>query len=247
MKKLKLCAIITLVIGLLLPQLWAEPDYGQLFMESDGLFPKKAKMATTLINLSNGKESDRVTFTSYLNGKDKYLLVMEKPRILKGQVQLRVADIIYSYSSKTNKVTKVSASAAFMNTTVSQEDIMNSTLSRIYQVGNGAQIELDGITCYRIELVPKEKDAAYKKIVAIINKDTNQLVKREYYSYTGDLVKELLVDDVQKSTSGISRIQFTIIDVLHTGVSTQLIFENIDSKAPISDQMFDIKHLKYIN
>jgi hypothetical protein len=241
------CLLIVVLLFLLICGLTAqESDYESVFLAADRLFPQEAKLTLTMQSTKKGKARDKVGFTCYMSGTEKYLLIMEYPRILQGQLQLRAGDVIYFYNNKVNKMNKMSAAAAFMGTSIAQEDIMNTTLSRMYRACGGSEQTVDGIECRCVELEPTVSDAAYKKILVYIKKEDGTLLKREYFSYKGGLIKTMRVLDSRVSADGYEFLKVATEMIGNSGESTVLTFERFDRTAAVDPRLFEVQRLKYI-
>lgn len=221
-------------------------DYEAVFLAADRLFPAEAKLTLTMQSMKKGKARDKIGFTCYMSGTEKYLLIMEYPKILKGQLQLRTGDLIYFYNKKVNKMNKMSAGAAFMGTSITQEDIMNTTLSRLYRARGGSEQTVEGIACYCAELEPAVTEAAYKKILAYIRKDDGALLKREYFSYNGDLIKVMRVLDYRKDADGYVFLHISTEMIGGAGEKTVLTFEDFDRRTAVDPRLFEVQRLKYV-
>lgn len=241
------CLLIVVLLFLLICGLTAqESDYESVFLAADRLFPQEAKLTLTMQSTKKGKARDKVGFTCYMSGTEKYLLIMEYPRILQGQLQLRAGDVIYFYNNKVNKMNKMSAASAFMGTSIAQEDIMNTTLSRMYRACGGSEQTVDGIECRCVELEPTVSDAAYKKILVYIKKEDGTLLKREYFSYKGGLIKTMRVLDSRVSADGYEFLKVATEMIGNSGESTVLTFERFDRTAAVDPRLFEVQRLKYI-
>lgn len=141
---------------------------------------------------------------------------------------------------------KMSASAAFMGTSITQEDIMNTTLSRIYKAIKGSEQTVNGIPCYCIELEPRIADAAYLKILVYIQKDSGLLLKREYYSYTGDLIKKMNVLDYRVGKAGYEYLKVSTETIGTQNSSVILTFEQFNRNAVIDPKLFEVNRLQYV-
>jgi len=134
----------------------------------------------------------------------------------------------------------------FLNTVFTQEDIMNSTLNRLYSVSKGEKVIIDGIDLYRIVLKPKTKNGAYKQIITYIRTKNKILYKREYYSYTDELIKELYLNRIIKRNDIITGIELTVYDLIEKGKNTRVIFSDINPDVKLNPKIFDPRYLPYI-
>lgn len=180
----------------------------------------------------------------FLKGNGKYLIFFTAPAIMKGQGELRLGDVIYSYVRKTDKISQVSAKIAFYQSVLAQEDVMSSMLSNFYTISNIEEINDNGKKCYRMKLVAKEKKSTYATIVADIDAETLLPIKRDYYSYSNQLVKEMVFNEIIHDEGKIKYVSFDVKDMLRTNIHSKVIIDNFNTDSELNDSDFSISYLK---
>jgi outer membrane lipoprotein-sorting protein len=172
-------------------------NWNKILLDSALSFiPEVSEFTITIENYVSGPKAQWYELKCYMNGGGKYLAIYTNPNLLLGQGTLRNGNMIYYYVKKADRMTQIAAERNFEQSTLSQEDILNTMLSTNYAIADGQSVKLDsgkfpegGTQCYRLNLVSNNKNAAYAKITAYIDADTLLPIKREYYSRAGKFYK----------------------------------------------------------
>jgi outer membrane lipoprotein-sorting protein len=207
----------------------ALPDAAALLAGADrALAPEDSRFRLRLENFG-GKKTVSSEYECYSGGPDKFLMVFKAPAALIGQAQLKAGDTIYYYVRKVDKTIQTSAKAQFSNTLFTQEDVMSSQLSALYFAESVEKKELDGITVFLVSLAGKAEDVAYKRILLYLERESGLPLRREYYSFSGQLVKYLTVDKLDRDARGRPlRLEMTMADSLRKGSGTRAVLDFLD-------------------
>ena len=140
-----------------------------------------------------------------------------------GEKVLRVdADNMWMYFPKINKTMRVSESGSFSNSDFSNMDILNSQLSIDYTPELLGVEDYKGEETYKLELTAKTEDIPYAKIHYWIRKDDLYPLQRDYYTFSGHLLKRLVMQtkdadvrdglpDVFLMTSVLEKDKYTVL------------------------------------
>lgn len=217
----------------------------EILQKSDkAYFPSKAKFHMLIETYDKGTKKQWFDMDCTVNGNAKYLLVFKDPAIMKGQGQLRLDDVIFSYVRKTDKISQVSARVNFHQSVLSQEDIMSTMLSSFYTIESFEELTVDGKSVYRMVLLAKAKRSAYAKIIADIDSRTLLPVHRSFYAQSGQLIKEMKTDKISKNGDVLSYVQFRVIDVLKQDNYSIVTMDQFDVSTAIQDSWFSQSYLK---
>jgi outer membrane lipoprotein-sorting protein len=181
-----------------------------------------------------------------MNGGGKYLAIYTNPNLLLGQGTLRNGNTIYYYVKRVDRLTQIAAERNFEQSTLSQEDVLNTMLSNNYAIADGQITRLeDGTQCYRLNLVSKSRNEAYAKITAYIDAGTMLPVKREYYSRAGLLCREMVINKIELAANGqASLINFDFIDKLTAGKTSTVTFSGIVKRDSFPSSWFTVNYLR---
>jgi len=217
----------------------------EILKNSDSTFiPVMAKLKMRLELYEGNKYKRYYEFECYLKGNRKYLLIFKNPPIVRQRAQLRVGNVIWNYLGKINKTTKMSARAMFLDSTFTQEDIMNSTLNYLYKVEKTETVTLNQTRYYKLYLKAKSKKTAYYRIITYINADSLLPLKRDYFSFSNQKIKEMKILNIIRSKGKTKEISLSVYDTLRPGRYTKVRFYDIDTGVNLPDRMFTERYME---
>lgn len=247
MKKIFISLAILFLLTLNLSCTFAAEEMNILQKSDNAFFPNEAKFKFRMEDYENNKFKRYYLFNGYIKGSDRYLLVGKEPAIFKGTVQLRVGDIIFYYLKRIDKTNQVSARVAFYSSLLSQEDVMSTKLSNFYNLETYTPKQIDGNNVYMLTLIAKSKEVAYYKIVSYINSNNYLPMKREYYSFSGQKIKEMIIDDLQIMDGKLSSMKFTMYDCLRKELYSKVIISDFEYNKAIPDIFFTKTYMKIVS
>lgn len=238
--------IIVSVVSLLLVSIacFSQIPEGLLEKSDAAYIPSQAKFHILIENYESNVKKQWYDMDCFVNGNAKYLVFFNDPAIMKGQGQLRSGDIIYQYVRKTDRITQVSARVNFFQSVLSQEDVMSAMLSNFYTVEKTEEVKENNKKLFRMTLAANTKNSTYAKIIADIDAETLLPVHRLFYSYSGQLIKEMIIDEIKKENGKMHFVQFRVIDMLRQGIYSIVTMDNFDENTKLSEQNFSIAYLK---
>ncbi len=194
----------------------------------NAFFPvKEFKFELELASFKDGKHKNTIIYTTYSYPPDKCILVGKKPAIMAGNTTLRINDIIYNYTKKIDKMSQYSAKVAFNGTLFTQEDILNSMFSSFYTVESSEESRYMDKKTLKVTLVGKSRKVAYKTLVFYVDPVTLVPIAREYYSYSGKLIKRMTFDEIIYTNGNLTYLKLTMHDLIRTGIKQTAEFNNI--------------------
>ena len=219
-------------------------------IQSDTVFTR-SKM---VIRARNGSTSERVIEQYSKDGPngDRTIIVFISPRNIAGTRFLTMnnpgkEDDRWIYLPETGRVRRISASGgsgSFMGTDFSYDDISSTSRDVALDTHTILREEnFNGLACYVIQSIPKDKSFQYSKMLQWISKDEKIIFKIELYDKRNTHVKTA-------EMSGIKEIQgrrpTTVIQMttLKSGSSTIITSEEIKYDEAIPDGMFTTAFLE---
>lgn len=226
----------------------AASDEGiNILRKSDSiLFPDQARFTFRMEDYENQKARRYYVYQGYSKGNDRYLLIGLEPALVKGIAQLRISDSIYNYLKKIDQLQQLSAKVAFGNSTLSQEDVMGGKLENYYNVDNCTTSQENGHNVYVLTLVAKSKEVAYHKIVSYLDTQTYYPIKRQYYSFSGQQVREMIFEDIQLKDDKLALLKSTMYDSLKKGFYSKVTLSDFDYTKAVLDTYFTKMYLKFV-
>lgn len=222
-------------------------DYKEILDKSDAtLFSKTGRWNLNVEDYEKNIKKRYSVYECTSGGLNMMLLVSKEPRIVLGQSILRLGDTIYYYRQKIDKLDTISSKVAFFKSTFSQEDILSTQLSNYYELSGYEKTEENGRMLLVLSLEAKSGNVAYQKIRNFIDPDTFQPVRREYYSYSGQMVKVMEIQKIEyNQEKKLSYLELTMYDSLRSGYYSHVFFNSFDYSVDISDKLFTIAYMKY--
>ena len=106
---------------------------------------------------------------------------------------------------------------------------------------------LDGMDCYKIELMPKEHAAVvWGKVLKWISKDLHLQLKTQYFDEEGYLMKTETASDVQTMDDRKIPVHFEIIPADKDGHKTIMEIQEITFNVDIPQSFFSKQHMKHL-
>lgn len=243
---MKQLMVVLLLTVLFCPGLPAGAGEGaELLRRSDeAFFPKEARFLFRLEEYENNEYRRYHLMEGYIKGEDRYLLIGLEPAVNRGMVQLRVQDVIHVYLKRIDKMDQVSAKVAFQNTLLSQEDVMNTKLANFYDLESYEKTVKNGRKIYVLHLTARSREVAYYRIISYIDAESYLPVKREYFAFSGQKIKELIVDKIEFHEGRLSCLAFTIYDILRPGYFARVMFSDFDYSRALEDRMFTRTYMR---
>ncbi|GAK51109.1 outer membrane lipoprotein-sorting protein [Candidatus Moduliflexus flocculans] len=149
-----------------------------------------------------------------------------------GEKSLHVGENRWLYLPKLNKVMRVSESNSFSNSDFSNMDIMQSRLGTDYTPKLLGIEQRDGVEAYKLELTAKTDDVPYKTVIYWIRKGDFYPLQRDYYTFSGNLLKRLTLETRTNVRGGLPDI-YIMTSVLEDEKYTIMRISSI-----LSDQVF---------
>ena len=210
----------------------------------DAYFPNIAKFSATMKLFENGKYDKYYELTVYIKGNQKYLAIFDNPPITRRRATLRVGDKILFYLGKINRTTEMSAKAAFSGSTLSEEDVLSAALGNYYDLEKVEKTKLNGQKVLKLFLKSRSKETSYYRIESYINAKTLLPIKREYFSFSNQKIKEMEFIEIKKKGNKTEYIHFIMYDSLRKGTYTDVIMQNFTIFHNLDNRMFTKRYME---
>jgi outer membrane lipoprotein-sorting protein len=211
--------------------------------------PKNAEFKWSLVVKRKGEPDKENRFVSFKKGDLKYLFYTYFPASSFGQSHMRIDSTIWIYLPLADDTVKTSYKSAFLNSGLSYADVMYNELSRYYDVklldkgvrakGTDADYE-----CYKLELTAKKGADGYAKIIAYIDMDKYLTVRREYYTLSGQKLKEIAYGGFAFDGKTVSSFSLEIENDLDADEITIAKFWDMKPKPEMPEKYFSLNFAK---
>ena len=124
---------------------------------------------TQIVTKASGQENISKLISYSIDKGDKGLMVYNSPARIKGMkiLMLNDGDDIWFYSPRTARIRKIASgqkSQSVNNSDFSYEDLSAEDRREDYNCKLVGTEEKNKTQCYKIEMVPKDKDGSYSKL-----------------------------------------------------------------------------------
>lgn len=247
MKKLLFFCFILLAT----PQIQAQDlDAKEIVQKADTKFQgEKTSESDMEMTIVRPKYTRTISMTSWSKGKLHSMTLITGPANEKGQSFLKRDNDMWSYNPSISRLIKLPPSMmsqGWMGSDFSNDDILKeSSIVVDYNHKLLNDEEVDGLTCYQIELLPKPDAAVvWGKIVMWITKDEFLQMKATYYDEDDYLVKTHLGKSIKNFDDRRLPSIMEIIPAEEEGNKTIVEIKRMKFNHPMKDQFFSQQNMK---
>ena len=196
----------------------------------------RRKLLIRKLENNNGDKS-LIRFLYPLDIKDTMLLSFE---------QIGKDDKQWLYLPALKRIKRISSrnkSGSFMASEFSYEDISSQNYKKYSYKGEAKKVKRNGVSYFKLERVPKDKNSGYSKQIVYINTRTYLAKFGEYYDRQSKLLKEVSFLKYKK-IDGLYRIQKINMKNVQNRKSTMLTWDEDKIKVGLSENDFTKRELK---
>lgn len=258
-------AALTALIALASASLYAQTpgrdanglDAQAILKKADAaLIPVNASFNFNIVVERKGEPAKENRFMAFKKGDLKYLFYGYYPSASLGQCHMRIDSTIWQYFPLADTSFKQSYKAAFLNSGLSYADVMYNELSRYYDCAlvslSSKAIGLDASgagpgqekECLELELVARKGADGYARILAFLDPATYLPVKREYYTLSGDKLKEIAYGGIKSEGGAVRGFSLEIRTAMDQNEITTSRFWNMTPEKNVGEQYFSLNFLK---
>lgn len=212
------------------------------------LAPKNNEMYRKIINIEASGKTKEFVMYSAKKDDDKIFSAFISPASEKGRTTLRVGDNMWMYIPAVKKPIRITSIQSVIGGLFNNSDIMKVDFSMEYESKILEEnLMIQGIEYYVIELKAKVEEVAYDKIKMWVNKENLLPLKYEAYTYSGLLVKEIVLSDIKDFGNGIVRpSKITTTSPLEKGARSEMIYLKVVPKE-FPEEMFTLTNMSKVN
>jgi len=202
---------------------------------------------TGKMTIKKGRKTRVKIMHVYAEGEEKALIEFTNP-VDSGTKYLKLLDEMWIYFPDAEEIIKISGhmlKQSMMGSDFSYEDVMeNEGLLARYRISVLGSEIVNERDCYVLELNAKSKKVTYAKQKLWVDKETFVLLKTELYALSGKLLKEILMEKVQKYDDRYFATKMTMNNKVTKDSSTIFEMEEIDFGVDLPDGIFSKRRLE---
>ncbi|MCF6183549.1 MAG: outer membrane lipoprotein-sorting protein [Bacteroidales bacterium] len=208
----------------------------------------KAEMTMTIVRPTWKRT---LKFKTWGKGNDYSLALITYPPKEKGQTFLKRKNEMWTWNPKISRLIKMPPSLmsqGWMGSDYSNDDILKeSSIVNDYSHKIIGSEKIDGIDCYKIELIPKEDAVViWGKLIKWISKEEYNQMKSEYYDEDGYLVKTEISSSVKLMGNKKIPTHIEIIPAEEPNHKTIVDINSMIFDIPINDNFFSQQNMKRV-
>ena len=203
---------------------------------------------TQIVTKASGQENISKLISYSIDKGDKGLMVYNSPARIKGMkiLMLNDGDDIWFYSPRTARIRKIASgqkSQSVNNSDFSYEDLSAEDRREDYNCKLVGTEEKNKTQCYKIEMIPKDKDGSYSKIVAWVDKEKFVMLEAHMFDEDGELWKKLFIHDIEKVGKYWSMKSIEMKNEMK-GSKTVMKMDKIEYDIKLDANMFSERYLR---
>ncbi|MFW5962893.1 MAG: outer membrane lipoprotein-sorting protein [Bacteroidota bacterium] len=190
-----------------------------------------------------------IKMKSWIKGRNYALTLITSPANERGQTFLKRENDMWHWMPSIDRLIKLPPSMmseGWMGSDYTNDDILKeSSIVVDYNHKVIGEENVNGTTCYQIELIPKEDAAVvWGKVLKWISKEHFLQMKSEYYDEDGELVRTEIAEETKKMDDRYVPTYVEILPADEDDKKTVLILEDIQFNRDIPDDFFSQQNMK---
>ncbi len=217
----------------------AESSY--LEKSDQAFIPRTCRYDLTVFVDKNGVERT-YSFKGLKKGSEENLLLTRSPKSSYGIAHLRRGGSIWTYYPTIGQSYRVSYQALFLNSVLNYGDILSTQLDRDYDIQKMEINRSSTIGVVVLTLVPRPQTQGYAKIVLRIDEKTFLPISRDYYAFSGMVIKKMVftIDRTRESPIYIQEFEEPLKQT-----KTTVKYSNIQS-SEVDSSVFNPSSIPYL-
>lgn len=213
---------------------------------------EKAKGKTSFANITiqtiRPKWSREMIVKAWTKGNDLTLILVLAPAKEKGVVFLKRQKEVWNWIPSIERNIKMPPSMmsqSWMGTDFTNDDLVKeASILEDYNHSFLADVLIDDISCYKIQLLPKPKSAVvWGKVILCIDKKDSMLLYGEYFDEDGTLINTMHCSDIKMLGGRLLPAKMEMIPANKKGNKTVLIYNSLVFDSPMEDSFFSTQNL----
>ncbi|KJF41955.1 outer membrane lipoprotein-sorting protein [Draconibacterium sediminis] len=246
MKRIQLTLTFMLVGLFVLAQ-----DMTAIIKQADEKFRGESSRGEMTMIIERPGWSRTVSMKNWTLGNDYSLIYITAPAKEKGQVFLKRDKEMWNWVPNIERMIKIPPSMmmqSWMGSDFTNDDLVKeSQMAKDYSNKLLGEEEVDGYSCYKIELIPHEDaPVVWGKVIMWISKEELHWLKAEFYDEDGYLVNTEILTDVKMMDDREMPTRLEMIPADEEGNKTVMIFDKIEFDVDLKESFFSQQNMKRI-
>lgn len=213
---------------------------------------EKAKGKTSIANITiqtiRPNWTREMTIKAWTKGNDLTLLLFLSPAKEKGVVYLKRKKEVWNWIPSIERNIKMPPSMmsqSWMGTDFTNDDLVKeASILEDYNHSFLDEVVIDGLSCYKIQLLPKPKSAVvWGKLIMCIDKKDFMMLHVDYFDEDGILINTMHCQDIKILGGRLLPARMEMVPADKKGHKTVLIYNSLVFDTPLEDSFFTIQNI----
>ncbi|PWJ44586.1 outer membrane lipoprotein-sorting protein [Sediminitomix flava] len=242
--------LISLLFSVFCFQAYAQ-DVEEIVKKSDEKNRGKTSRSIMTMKIIRPTWTREMTMKSWSLGEEFFLMYVEAPAKDKGTTSLKRNNEMWNWIPSIEKTVKISASMmgqSWMGSDFTNDDLLKqSSIVHDYHKKILGEEEIDGKTCWKIELIPTEDaTVVWGKVILWVSKDLYNQRKAEYYDEDEYLVNTMTSFDIKKMDDREIPCKLVMQPADEPENRTEIYTRTAQYNVPMKESFFSQQNMKKI-
>ncbi|NNC98920.1 MAG: outer membrane lipoprotein-sorting protein [Gammaproteobacteria bacterium] len=224
-------------------------EINELIRHLDRLWRGETSQTSMTMSVKTRRYTRSMTMEAWSRGKDYSLIVIRRPVKDRDIATLKVAENIWNYLPKINRVTKVPSSmmsGSWMGSHFTNDDLVReSSFEDDYHSRISFEGERDGRLIYELTAVPKADAAVvWGRVVMLVEQQTLAPFKALYFDEDGLLIRTLTFDQFQRIDERTIPMRLTLQPEDKPDESTVIVYNEMAFGVNLQESFFSLQNLQ---
>lgn len=221
----------------------------EIVRKAEDLMKGKSCKGTFLMRVSTPDYTREMKMDSWWVGNEKALIVIRSPRKEAGNKTLKIKNEMWSYLKNTETTIKIPPSMMLQSwngSDFTNDDLVReSSLVDDYTQRIVGVEELQGVECWKIELLPKpDAPVVWGKLFYWVRQSDGLAERVEYYDERGKLMRTMEFSDFKVMGGRKLAARWTMVNKAREGSRTEFEILSVSFDMKISDRIFSFQELE---
>lgn len=244
------------IFHLLLFALTTQLAYGQLTAreivdKAEERMIGKTSAANMTVRIVRPSWTRDMSLKAWTKGRKLAVILITAPAKDQGTIFLKRDNEVWNWIPSIERSIKLPPSMMsqnWMGTDFTNDDLVkeSSTVDDYSHRISGEEV-VDGMNCYRIEMIPKPEAAiVWGKVVLWIDQKDFMQLRAEFYDEDGELVSRMEGKNIKMLANRLMPSEFHMMPMNKKGNKTVLIYNALELDQPIDDSFFSTQKMKQV-
>lgn len=221
----------------------------EIIQKAEDAIKGKTAHGTARMTVVTPEFTRTMVMESWWVGNEKALIVIKAPRKEAGNKTLKIKNEMWNYLKNTETTIKIPPSMmlqAWNGSDFTNDDLVReSNLARDYFQKIIGEEEIDGVLCWKLELIPKpEAPVVWGKLLYWVRKTDYLPARVDYYDEKGQLIRYLIFSDFRVMNGRKIPTTWTMYNNIEKGRYTQFQILDMEYDVKINNRIFSFRELE---